>query len=248
MKVGCGMRLRLGVHTSASSLPWGQVLKPGRGLVYELLARGAPEAGARLHEEGIAPYGMVPFGYGAPVFASARRQRGVYAIGGPGVVELGSPLPEVVEGMAKGLSGREVLDWGGTAFRLESVTAVEPPEFTSGQARLRTSTPVVMKGSGRDDDGVRVKREAWVLPAEPEFAEYFAHNLRRKAETLGLDPDVSVDAVTWVGPKRSFTVGGGLKPGAPIEVELSGAPETLRGIWSWGLGQANSAGFGWVAA
>ena len=246
-KAGDGMRLRLGIRTSASSLPWAQVLKPGRSLVYELLARGAPEEGARLHSGGVPPHGMVPFGHSAPVFPSARRKRGAYAAGGLGWLELGSPLPEVVEGLAKGLAGREVLDWGGTALRLESVTAVDPPEFSTGRVRWRTVTPVVMKGSGRDDDGVRTKREAWVLPGEPEFAEYFAQNLRRKAETLGLDPDVSLEAITWVGAKRSFAVGGGLKPGAPIEVELRGTAETLQGIWSWGLGQANSAGFGWVA-
>ncbi|GLU46286.1 CRISPR-associated endoribonuclease Cas6 [Nocardiopsis ansamitocini] len=242
------MRLRVGVRTSATSLPWAQVLKPGRGLVYDLLAHGAPEVGARLHEEGTGPFGMVPFGHGAPMFASARRKRGVYAVGGSGCVELGSPLPDVVHGLAKGLVGREVVDWGGTAFRIESVSVLEAPAFASGRARLRTSTPVVMKGSGRDDEGVRAKREAWVLPEEAEFAQYFAQNLRRKAVTLGLDEEVSVEAVTWVGPKRSFAVGGGLKPGAPVEVELVGAPEVLQGIWSWGLGQANSAGFGWVAA
>ena len=59
---------------------------------------------------------------------------------------------------------------------------------------------------------------------------------------------MELDAITWVGPKRSFAVADGLKPGAPVEAELRGAPETLRAIWSWGLGQANSAGFGWVAA
>lgn len=241
------MRLRLKIHTSALSLPWEQVLKPGRSLIYGLLERGAPEVGARLHSEGMPPYGMVPFGHSAPVFPLTRRQKGVYATGGPGWLELGSPLPEIVEGLAKGLAGSDVLDWGGIAFRLDSMSAMEPPEFPDGRARWRTTTPVVLKGSGRNDDGVRVKREAWVLPGEPEFAEYFTQNLRRKAETLGLDQDVSLEAITWVGAKRSFAVAGGLKPGARVEVELRGAPETLQSLWSWGLGQANSAGFGWVA-
>lgn len=242
----CGMRLRLKVHTSALSLPWEQVLKPGRGLVYDLLERGAPELGARLHSEGMPPYGMVPFGYSAPVFPLARRRKGVYATGGPGWLELGSPLPEVVEGLAKGLAECDMVDWGGIALRLESVTVVEEPEFPYGRARWRTITPVVLKGSGRNDDGVRIKREAWVLPGDPEFAEYFTQNLRRKAETLGVDPDVSLEAITWVGAKRSFAVGGGRKPGAPVEVEVRGASQTLQSLRSWGLGQANSAGFGWV--
>jgi CRISPR-associated endoribonuclease Cas6 len=108
------------------------------------------------------------------------------------VVEVGSPVPEIVAGWARGLAGRELIDWGGVALRMRAL----------------------------------------------------AGNLRRKAETLGLDPE----AVTWAAPKRSFAVSDGLKPGAAVEVELRGAPRTLQAVWSWGLGQANSAGFGWVAA
>ncbi|KWX05891.1 CRISPR-associated protein Cas6 [Carbonactinospora thermoautotrophica] len=242
------MRLRLRVRTAADRLPWAEVLRPGRGLCYELLAHGAPELGAQLHEKGWGPYGMVPFGYGAPVFPTAPRRRGVYAAGGPGVLEMGSPLLAVVEAWASGLAGRSLLDWGGVALRLERVEPVEPPAFASGWARLRTATPVVLKGSGRDENGVRTTRQAWLLPGEPEFDVYFAQNLRRKAETLGVDPEVSLERITWVGAKRSFAVGQGLKVGAPVEVELRGAPETLQALWSWGLGQANAAGFGWVVA
>jgi CRISPR-associated endoribonuclease Cas6 len=191
---------------------------------------------------------MVPFGYSAPIFPSAAKRRGVYAAGGRGMVEMGSPLLAVIEAWASGLAGQEVLDWGGTALHIENVRPVDPPTFPAGRAVLRTSTPVVMKGSGRDMDGVRTTRQAWVLPTEPEFPVYFLQNLRRKAETLGVDPDIALERVTWVGAKRSFAVGDGLKVGAPVGVELRAAPETLQALWSWGLGQANSAGFGWVAA
>ncbi|UQA90758.1 CRISPR-associated endoribonuclease Cas6 [Streptomyces halobius] len=242
------MRLQVAVTTVASELPWAGVLAPGRGVVYDLLARCAPELDRRLHEEGMGPHGMAPFGYGAPVFPSARRRRGRYAAGGGGVVEFGSPVPEVVEALAAGFTSRELLDWGGVAFRLTGVSAVEQPAFSSGRVRWRTATPVVMKGSGRDESGALGPRQAWVLPAEPEWPVYMQGNLRRKAETLGLDPGVELEAVSWIGPKRSFAVGSGMKPGAEVEVELSGPPETLRALWSWGLGQANSAGFGWVRA
>ena len=242
------MRLRLRVRTAADQLPWAEVLRPGRGLCYELLAQGAPGLGSRLHEKGWGPHGMVPFGYGAPIFPTAPRRRGVYAAGGPGVVEFGSPLLAVVEGWATALAGRELLDWGGVALRVEGVELVEPPAFSSGWARLRTATPVVMKGSGRDENGTRTTRQAWLLPGEPEFDVYFARNLRRKAETLGVDPEVLLERITWVGAKRSFAVSDGWKVGVPVEVELRGAPDTLRCLWSWGLGQANSAGFGWVMA
>jgi CRISPR-associated endoribonuclease Cas6 len=242
------MRLRIEVTTSAEQVPWPSVLRPGRSVLYGLLASGAPALGCQLHGSGLGPYGMVPFGYGAPVFPQARRRRGIYAAGGHGFVEVGSPVGEVVQAWAAALSGRELIDWGGVALRIANVTSVDPPGFTAGTARFRTMTPVVMKGSGRDGEGGKATRQAWVLPAEPEFPQYFVGNLRRKAETLGLDPGIDLDAITWIGPKRSFAVSDGLKPGAPVEVELRGAPATLRAIWSWGLGQANSAGFGWVAA
>jgi CRISPR-associated endoribonuclease Cas6 len=243
------MRVRLAVSTAAGELPWASVLAPGRGLVYDVLARVVPEMGRQLHASGFGVHGMVPFGHSAPVFSSARRKPGRYAAGGPGVVEIGSPVAELAEALARGFAEREVLDWGGVALRLVGVSVVSPPDFSSGRVLMRTATPVVMKGSGRDERGERTPvRQAWVLPAEPEWAEYFQGNLRRKAETLGLDPAVSLESVTWIGPKRSFVVSGGAKPGAAVEVELTGSPTTLGALWSWGLGQSNAAGFGWVSA
>jgi len=196
---------------------------------------------------------MVPFGYSAPVFPAARRRRGVYAADGPGVVELGSPLPEVVEGWAAGLSGMPVLAWGATAFIVDRVVPVQPPEFASGRAVFRTVTPVVTKAvlpRGEDGQGAG---SPWRLPGEPEWDVYVQNNLRRKAETLGLDPEVTLERVGWIGPKRSFAVasasgGGGSKPGACVEVTVPGAPQTLAAIREWGLGQANSAGMGWFGA
>ena len=226
------------------------MLAPGRALAYSLLARGAPELGETLHSKGWGPYGLVPFGYGAPLFPAARRRRGTYASDGPGILELGSPLPEVVEGLAAGLASMPVIAWGATAFIVDLIEPVEAPMFSSGRAVFRTVTPVVMKGSGRDELGVRTRRQAWCLPGEPEWDVYMQGNLRRKAETLDVDPELSLETVTWIGPKRSFAVGGGSgggkKPGACVEVVLSGAPETLTALHSWGLGQANSAGMGWI--
>jgi CRISPR-associated endoribonuclease Cas6 len=240
-------------HTGAKELPWPEVLAPGRALSYALLERGAAALGAALHKEGYGPYGMVPFGYGAPVFPAARRRRGVYAADGPGVVELGSPVMEVVEGWAAALSGMPVVAWGATAFIVDRVVPVEAPTFASGRAVFRTTTPVVTKAVlPRDADG-HGGASPWRLPGEPEWDVYVQNNLRRKAETLGLDPEVTLERVNWVGPKRSFAVGGvtgggGKKPGACVEVTVTGAPETLAAINDWGLGQANAAGMGWIGA
>lgn len=238
---GRAMRIRVEVTTSATELPWSRVLAPGRGLAYDLLRDDAPDLALQLHSAGWGAFGMVPFGYGPPVFPSARRRRGVYAVGGAGFLELGSPLPSVVQAWTAALRRRDVLDWGGIALRVRDLYVVDPPCFESGSARVRTDTPVVLKAPPSDG-------RSWVLPTEPGFGASFQHNLVRKAQTLGLAPDIDLDAVTWVGPKRSFVVGDGAKPGAAVEVELFGDPALLRAIWSWGLGQANSAGFGWIGA
>jgi CRISPR-associated endoribonuclease Cas6 len=243
---GASMRVRVEISTAAGEIPWECVLKPGRAVCYDLLARGAPELGRLLHEKGWGPHGMVPFGFSGPVFPGAARRRGVYAAGGRGTLELGSPLPDVVMGWSSAITGRELIDWGGIALRVHGVALAAPPDTAGSRSRFRAVTPVVMKGSGRDNNGARVTRQAWVLPGEPEYPVYLENNLRRKAETLGLAPEVTLERLTWIGPKRSFAVGDGKKPGAPVEAELSGAPEVLAAIRDWGLGQANSAGFGWV--
>jgi CRISPR-associated endoribonuclease Cas6 len=241
------MRLRIAISTLAKEIPWESVLKPGRSFAYTLLEKGAPELGARLHEKGWGTYGMVPFGHSAPVFPSAPRLTGKYAVGGTGWLELGSLMTEVIQGWALGLAGTQMIDWGGVALRVQGVSVVDSPP-PGGTVRFRTSNPVVMKGSGRVADGTRVTRQAWVLPGDEEYGAYFAQNLRRKAETLGLAPEIELDRITWTGPKRSFAVKDGHKSGAAVEVELSGAGEVLAAIRDWGLGQANSGGFGWVGA
>lgn len=238
------MRFRLEITTVATELPWRCVLTPGRGVAYDLLNRVAPQLGCELHERGMRPFGMVPFGHGAPLFPTARRRRGKYVTGGPGYVEFGSPVAAVVEAWATALRGQNLVDWGGVAFRVVRFDAIDPPNYSSGRATIRTETPVVLK-TGIDERGGRTP---WVLPTEPEFPSCLLHNLRHKAETLDLSPEIDLDAITWTGPKRTFAVGHGAKPGAAVEVRLTGEPETLQAIWSWGLGESNTAGFGWIGA
>ena len=120
-------------------------------------------------------------------------------------------------GWSAALADRELIDWGGVALRVHGVDLAEPAALVGSRSRFRALTPVVMKGSGRDDSGMRMTRQAWVLPGEPEYPAYLENNLRRKAETLGLAPDVRLEQLTWIGPKRSFAVGDGKKPGAPVE-------------------------------
>lgn len=242
------MRLRIEISTEATAIPWRNVLRPGRAVAYRLLGAAAPDLADTLHAKGWGPHGMVPFGYGAPVFPRARRRNGTYSAGGKGRLEFASPLPQIVVALLESLSRQDVLDWGGVALRVNRVIPVPPPDFGAGRAHLRTETPVTLRAPRPATIGGPAPNSAEVLPYEDGFVAAFEHNLRRKAETLGLTSDVAVERLTWVGAKRSFAVGSGIRVGAPIGVELRGEPDLLRALWSWGLGQANSAGFGWVTA
>ncbi len=240
------MRLRIAVTTRATSIPWDEMLRPGRGLIYNLLAETAPDLATHLHDQGQHARQMAPFGHGPPIFPRTRRRPGVYAAGGRGYVEFGSPVPGIVETWIEALSQHTILDWGGVALNVKQLVPLAPPSFTTGRAQLRTATPVVLKTSTRNG-AKNLTGSSQVLPYEEGFTVAFEHNLRHKADTLGLDQDIAVERITWIGPKRSLAVKSGRRTGAPITVELRGSPPFLRALWCWGLGEANSAGFGWVS-
>jgi CRISPR-associated endoribonuclease Cas6 len=110
------------------------------------------------------------------------------------------------------------------------------PRFITGQAEWHTATPVIVKGGHPD---------RFLLPDDPGWLEGLRGNLQRKAATLGLDDAVEVELL-WAGARRLFRVDGSARIGAPVTVRVLAASDTLGAIWSWGLGQANAAGFGWI--
>jgi hypothetical protein len=97
---------------------------------------------------------MVPFGYSAPVFPMARRRRGVYAAGGDGFLELGSPLPDVVEAWAAALTEGELIDWGGVALQVRGISAPDLPDPAAERVlpehgRSRAGRPSLVPGVPR---------------------------------------------------------------------------------------------------
>jgi len=248
------MRLRVEITTRARDIPWGNVLAPGRGILYDAWRRAAPALAEKVHENGWGPYGMAPFGYSAPMFPQARRVRGKYAAGGRGFVEFGSPVPELVQALAVDLidPARSVLDWGGVALNVGSVTVLQSPDFSAGRARLRTANPVYLAEYREPEEGQEHEPVRALYPDDPGFPVALERNLNRRAETFGHAPDITLEAITWVGPRRSFRVTGkghfGQRRGAPVEVEVTGNPGALAALWSAGIGQQTGAGFGWVIA
>ncbi|MEU6225939.1 CRISPR-associated endoribonuclease Cas6 [Streptomyces sp. NPDC047042] len=248
------MRLRLEINTRAREIPWGDVLAPGRGIIYDALYRTAPELAEKIHENGWGPYGIAPFGHSAPMFPNARRVRGKYAVGGTGYLEFGSPLPELVQALALDFMNpaRTLLDWGGIALQVGSVTVQQPPKFTSGRARLRTASPLHLSEYERPKPGGEHTPVRALLPEDPAYPVALERNLNRRAETFGHAPDIRLEGITWIGPRHPFRVTGrghsGQRTGAPVEVEVSGGAGALAALWSAGLGQQTGAGFGWVVA
>ncbi|MFG3116741.1 CRISPR-associated endoribonuclease Cas6 [Streptomyces sp. NPDC048197] len=252
------MRLRVHISTRAHEIPWDNVIAPGRGIIYSALKRQAPQLGATIHAQGWGPHKMAPFGHSAPEFPRPQRVRGAYVAGGTGTLEFGSPLPELIDALERDLQMIPILDWGGIALNVEHVTRIAPPAFGAGRTRLRTTNPVTIKAeAARAPDGELI-RGRWLLPGDPGFDVALGHSLRRRCETFG-HGSVQLQGITWIGPKRSFSVVGhgsdsptnvkrGKKTGAPVEVDLSGTPSALQALWSTGIGGATSAGFGWVIA
>ncbi|WP_330301524.1 MULTISPECIES: CRISPR-associated endoribonuclease Cas6 [unclassified Streptomyces] len=188
------------------------------------------------------------------MFPNARRVRGKYAAGGAGYLEIGSPLPEFIQALALDFMdpARSLLDWGGVALQVGSITVLQPPHFTAGRARLRTTNPLHLSDYRAPEPGGEQTPVRALLPEDAAYPVALERNLNRRAETFGHASDITVEGITWVGVRRSFRVTGqgrsGQRTGAPVEVELSGSADGLSALWSAGLGQQTGAGFGWVTA
>lgn len=236
------MRIRVHVTTTATVIPWPELHRAGRGLIYALLAETAPQLATRVHEHGWGPRRMAPFGYCPPVFPHAPRIPGAYAAGGPGWFEVGTPIPEVARALAAAFTRRRTVDWGGVLLHITRIDLHAPPDLGRGRVAWKTLTPVVLKNGTPGT-------QTWILPGENGWEGRLGMNLRRKAETLGLPDNLTVLRLLWSGAKRAHVVASGndgQKRGARAKVLLRGDPRVLSALWCWGLGEATAAGFGWV--
>lgn len=231
------MRFRVDVTAPSGTLAWQDVLGPCRGWFYGLLAEQVPALGAALHERGFGRAGMRPLGCSGPVFPRQRPSRGSFAVGGAGSIWLASPVQEIAASLAAALVERSEVRWGETRWPVRGVALEPAPDFSAGVVEWTTTTPVVLKGGGRDNK--------FLLPDDTEYEARLAANLRRKAEALGLPAEAAVEVVK-AGPRRLFRVDGSAWVGATLVARVEAPPDTLSAVWSWGLGMGNIMGFGWV--
>jgi CRISPR-associated endoribonuclease Cas6 len=132
------------------------------------------------------------------------------------------------------MAGRKELRWGSLGLAVRGVELEVPPDHRSGQAEFATVSPVLVKSESR-----------YLLPGDALYVDRLTHNVRHKADVLGLPGDAEVEVLD-AGPRRGFEVAGAKRIGATVRLRMAAAPALLDALYEWGLGLATVQGFGWV--
>ncbi|ACY96518.1 CRISPR-associated protein Cas6 [Thermomonospora curvata DSM 43183] len=228
------MRFRLDVAADRPELAWRDVHGPARGVVYGLLKSQDPELSQQLHDVGWQGHALRPLAISPPIFSGAKKRKGAYATSSKGSVWIGSPVPRIAGCLLAALAGRQHLRWGEATLQIKGVEVENTPDHSSGEAVFETVSPVILKHEGR-----------YLLPGDAAYEERLVHNLRHKADVLGLPSDVRVEVLA-AGPRRRFDVQGAMRIGATVKLSITAAPRLLDAIYDWGLGLVSIQGFGWI--
>jgi CRISPR-associated endoribonuclease Cas6 len=227
-------RVRVDVSAAEPVMDWRDVHGPARAVAYSMVGTTAPDLARQLHDEGWAGSTLRPVGISPPMFMGAVSRHGVYTTSGTGSVWLGSPVPEIAAALLRGISGLRELRWGSAQLSVLGTDLEWPPDFGGGQADFTSVSPVLVKKDSR-----------FLLPGEDGFAERLEHNLRHKADVLGLPGEVEV-TVLDAGPRRVFDVAGAKRVGATARLRVAADPALLGALWEWGVGLCTVQGFGWL--
>jgi CRISPR-associated endoribonuclease Cas6 len=149
-------------------------------------------------------------------------------------VWVGSPVPQISAAILKGLASLEELRWGGAVLAVRGRVLEWPDPYASGQAEFSSISPVLVKKDSR-----------YLLPEDSGYVERLTHNLRHKADLLGLPNDVSIEVLA-AGPKRVFDVTGAKRIGANVRLRVTADPALLSALYEWGAGLSTVQGFGWL--
>lgn len=233
-EVGCLARVRVDVAASGPVIKWADVHGPARAVAYGLIGASDPELARELHDHGWQGSSLKPLGISPPLFMRAPKRKGVYTTSETGSVWLGSPVPRISAALLKGISSLSELQWGGTTLKVQGKELEWPDDYEKGTADFASASPVLLKLGPR-----------FLLPGDSEYGDRLLHNLRHKADVLGLPSDVRVE-VLESGPKRIFEVGGAKRIGANIRLRVTADPAFLRALTEWGIGLNTVQGFGWL--
>jgi CRISPR-associated endoribonuclease Cas6 len=228
------MRIRVDVAATRPAVDWKDVHGPARAVAYALIGAGDAGLAQALHDSGWKDTSLRPVGISPPMFLGAAVQHGAYTTSDTGSFWLGSPVPEIAAALIKGMAARKELRWGPVGLTVRGVELESPPDHGSGQAEFVTVSPVLVKKDSR-----------FLLPGDSAYVDRLTHNIRHKADVLGLPGEVQLTVVDS-GPRRGFDVAGARRIGATVRLQVDAAPALLSALYEWGLGLATVQGFGWV--
>lgn len=228
------MRIRVDVAAAESVVLWRDVHGPARAVVYGLIGYKEPGLARALHDSGWRGSTLRPVGISPPLFRGAVPRHGVYTTSGSGSFWLGSPVAEIASALVSGLAGRKELRWGPLGLAMRGVELEAAPDHRPGRAEFATLSPVLIKHESR-----------FLLPGDAFYVDRLRHNIRHKADVLGVPADADVEVLD-AGPRRGFEVGGARRIGATVRLRIAAAPALLDALYEWGLGLGTVQGFGWV--
>ncbi|GII91195.1 CRISPR-associated endoribonuclease Cas6 [Sinosporangium siamense] len=228
------MRFRVDIAAGHTRMAWPDVHGPARTVVYNLIRGQDADLAAQLHDHGWGGTPPRPLGVSPPLFTGTRRTKGAYMTSDTGALWLGSPIPQIAACLLAGLAGRRELHWGQVALRVKGVQLEATPDHSGGSAEFTSVSPVLVK-----------QHDLYLLPGDRMYGERLVHNLRHKAEILGLPREVEVEIVDS-GPRRRFEVQGALRIGATVRLRVAAAPSLLDACYQGGIGLATNQGFGWL--
>ena len=227
-------RVRVDVSASEPVMNWADVHGPARAVLYGLIRVNEPELSQQLHDVGWQGSPLRPLGISPPLFLGAAPRHGAYTTSGTGSVWFGSPVPEIAAAILQGLAAQSEIRWGSVTLNVQGKELEIGPDYRSGQADLVSVSPVLVK-----------KESRFLLPGDRDYAERLTHNLRHKADVLGLPNEVDIDVLDS-GPRRVFDVAGAKRVGANARLRVSADPRLLGALYEWGLGLNCVQGFGWL--
>jgi CRISPR-associated endoribonuclease Cas6 len=228
------VRFRIDVAASTAVMPWQDVHGSARAVVYDLIQSQDAEVAKELHDAGWQGSPLRPVGVAPPLFSGTQRLPGAYTTSPDGVISMGSPVPRIAACLLAALAGRRELQWGSVMLSVKGIQLDGVADYNGGIAVFETVSPVLVK---HDDN--------YLLPEDPQFRDRLTHNLRHKADVLGLPNEVEVEVLD-AGPRRRFDMPKGFRIGAMARVQVTGAPSLLDALYEWGLGLSTVEGFGWI--
>nr|WP_201760379.1 CRISPR-associated endoribonuclease Cas6 [Nonomuraea sp. K271] len=215
-------------------MAWGDVHGPARAVIYGLIEGQDPGLAKELHDVGWQGSSLRPLGVSPPLFSRTNRVPGAYSASPHGTISMGSPVPRIAACLLAGLAGRSEIRWGPVTLSVRGIQLAGATDYMDGIAIFETVSPVLVK-----------REDRYLVPEDAHFQERLRHNLRHKADVLGLPNEVEVEVLDS-GPRRRFDMPKGFRVGATARVRVVGTPQLLDTLYEWGLGLSTVEGFGWI--